>query len=258
MNTITYKLENSVGYITLNKPDKANAMIAEMKIELAEILRQIRSDNKVRSVVITGKGKAFCAGGDLSTMGEAQTIVAGRERMKTSADWLKELAGLEKPTIASVNGAAFGSGLSLALACDFIIASQAAKLSSSFVKVGLVADMGALYFLPRRVGLAKAKQLIFTGDVVDPIEGKDMGLVDMVVSPEELEEKTKEFAEKLAKGATYAIGMDKKILNQCYETNLTTLLDMEATFQAVAFQTSDHKDAVKAFFEKSRPVFSGQ
>jgi len=258
MENIIYKLESGIGYIILNIPEKANAMTAELKEDLYEILRKVRNDVSVRAIVITGKGHAFCAGGDLSTMGNKQSAVQGRERMKCAADWVKELANMEKPTIACVNGAAFGGGLSLALACDFIFASETAKFSCSFVKVGLVADTGALYFLPRRVGMAQAKHLVITGEILSAAEGQKIGLVDKVLPPEELEQYTNEFAQKLAKSATYAIGMNKKILNQSFELNLTTLLDMEATYQAVAFQTSDHKNAVKAFFGDVDNEFIGK
>lgn len=258
MKSVLYRFENAVGYISLNRPEKANTMTLEVKTELTEILRKVRGDNSVRTLIITGNGKYFCAGGDVSTMGGSQSVVEGRERMKYAAEWVKELANIEKSTIAVVNGPAVGAGLSLALACDFIIASQTASFACSFIKVGLVADTGILYHLPRRVGLSKAKRLIFTGETISGLEAERIGLVDTTVPQEELMKRAIEFAEMIAKGPTYAIGMNKTILNKSYETDLNMLLELEATSQAVAFQTSDHKVAAQAFQEKHQPTFKGE
>lgn len=258
MDNVLYKFENNVAYITLNRPDKGNAFLPEIKTDLTQILRDIRGDYSVRAVVITSNGKIFSAGGDMSSMGDKQNCLQGRDRMRLAVDWLKELVNLEKPTIAAVNGAAAGGGLSLALACDFIIAAENAKFISSFINIGLVSDMASMYFLPRRVGQAKAKQIGFSGKPVNAAEALNIGLVDKVVSLEELPDAAKQMAEEYASKPTYSIGMTKKLINCSFEMDFNTFLDMEVNYQAVAFQTDDHKNAVKAFFNKENATFEGK
>ncbi len=258
MSSILYRKENNVGYITLNEPERSNAMSTIIKRELTTILREVRGDYSVRALVIEANGKNFCAGGDIATMGDKQAHNDGRERMRMAVDWLKELANLEKPTIAAVNGAAAGGGLSLALACDFIVAADNAKFCCSFINISLVADMGSLYFLPRRVGMPAAKNLAYTGRNVEAEEALKLGLADQVVSLSELKTAAKEIAEKLAIGPTYSIGMTKTLINKSFETDFNTFADMEINFQAAAFHTIDHHAAVRAFFEKRKPEFIGK
>lgn len=258
MSSVLYRFENNVGYITLNEPKRSNALSNSIKQELTAILREVRGDYSVRALVIEAEGKNFCAGGDIATMGDKQTHNDGRERMRMAVDWLKELVSIEKPTIAAVNGAAAGGGLSLALACDFIIAADNAKFCCSFINISLVADMGSLYFLPRRVGMATAKNLAYTGRNVDGQEALEIGLADKVVASGDLKTATQEMAEKLAAGPTYSIGMTKTLINKSFETEFNTFADMEINFQAAAFHTVDHHAAVKAFFEKKPPIFIGK
>lgn len=258
MESVLLSIENGIAYITLNRPDKGNAFLPEVKAELTQILRSIRGDYSVRAVIVSANGRIFSAGGDLGSMGDKQNCVQGRDRMRLAMDWLKELINLEKPTIAAVNGAASGSGLSLALACDFIIAAEPAKFISSFINIGLVSDMASLYFLPRRVGLAKAKQIAFSGKPVLSAEALKIGLADKVVPLDELQAEAKAMAGEYAAMPTYSIGMTKKLANCSFEMDIDSFLDMEVNYQAVAFQTEDHKNAVKAFFDKEPAVFEGK
>lgn len=257
METLLYKTENNVGYITLNIPDKLNALRGEMKEELVALLRQIRGDSSIRALVITGAGRAFCAGGDLSTMGDKQKHNEGRERMRLQCDWCKELMRMEKPVIAAVNGFAFGAGLTVALLCDFIIASEKASFQCSFVNIGLVPDSGCTWLLPKRVGMGKSRDLMYTGRTVKAEEALQIGLADAVAAPEALMAAAVEMAEKLAQGPTYSIGLTKALLNKTYENSFNDYIDMEANYQAAAFQTADHTMAVKAFQEKTDKHFTG-
>lgn len=258
MDSVLCEIKNGVAYVTLNQPERGNAFSPEIKAGLTGILRELRGDYSVRAIVFTGAGKLFSAGGDISSMGDRQNCLEGRDRMRLAVDWLKELVNIEKPTIAAVNGAAAGGGLSLALACDFIVSAESAKFISSFGNIGLVADMASMYFLPRRVGMAKAKEIALWGTPMAAAEAKEIGLVDMVVPLERLLPSVKEMAEALAKRPTYAVGMTKKMINASFETDFNTFLDMEVNYQAVAFQTEDHKNAVHAFLEKKAPQFIGK
>lgn len=257
METLLYRLENNVAYITLNIPDKLNALRGEMKDELVDLLRQIRGDSGIRALVITGAGRAFCAGGDLSTMGDKQKHNEGRERMRLNCDWCKELMRMEKPVIAAVNGYAFGAGLTVALLCDFIIASEKASFQCSFVNIGLVPDSGCTWLLPKRVGMGKARDLMYTGRTVKAAEALQIGLADQVVEPEALMSAAVEMAERLAQGPTYTIGLTKSLLNKTYESSFSDYMDLEANYQAAAFQTVDHTAAVKAFLDKTDKQFTG-
>lgn len=252
-----YTVENHVGYITLNIPDKLNALRGEMKEELVALLREIRSDRSVRALVITGAGRSFCAGGDVSTMGDKQKNNDGRERMRLCCDWCRELMHMEKPVIAAVNGYAFGAGLTISLLCDFIIASEKASFQCSFVNIGLVPDSGCAWLLPKRVGMGKARDLIYTGRTIKADEALQMGLADEVVPPEELMASAVKMAEKLAQGPSYSIGLSKALLNRTYENSFSDYMDMEVNYQAAAFQTVDHTIAVKAFLEKTDKHFTG-
>ncbi|WP_417093378.1 enoyl-CoA hydratase/isomerase family protein [Intestinimonas timonensis] len=257
METLLYREENHVGYITLNIPDKLNALRGEMKDELVDLLRKLRGDSNVRALVITGAGRSFCAGGDVSTMGDKQKNNEGRDRMRLCCDWCRELMRLEKPVIAAVNGYAFGAGLTVALLCDFIVASEKASFQCSFVNIGLVPDSGCTWLLPKRVGMGKAREMMYTGRTVKTEEALQIGLADQVVAPDDLMATATELAERLAQGPTYTIGLTKSLLNKTYESSFSDYLDMEANYQASAFQTVDHTMAVKAFLEKTDKHFTG-
>lgn len=259
MNSETVLINNKNGIVTLtlNIPQKKNALAEEMKVELHSVMEILNYNKEVKVVIITGSGDAFCAGGDLSSMGEAIGLIQGRERMKKNHDWLMKLVNLEKPVIAAVNGPAVGAGFSLALAADILIASENAVFGAPFNQVGLVPDLGCLYMLTRYVGLPKAKELVFTGRLIKAEEAESIGLVNRVVPREELMSKAYSFAEKLALGATNALSLTKNIINRSFENSLAQILEYEAFAQAISYQTEDHKEGVRAFFEKRKPAFKG-
>lgn len=258
MKTLIYNVENSVGYITLNVPEKLNALCNDMKDELCALFRQIKNDPEVRAVVITGAGRAFCAGGDVTTMGAALKNNDSREKMLYNTEWFRELVKLEKPVIAAVNGFAFGGGLSISLACDFIYCSEKGSFCCSQRNIGLVPDLACMWNLPKRVGSAKAKDICYTGRRVKADEALAIGLADKVVAPEELMSEAKAFAEELAKGPTYSIGLMKALYNRAYDCTYDQFADVEEAYQCAAMRTEDHIEQVRAFLAKEKSDFIGR
>lgn len=253
--TLEFRVTNQVAWLTLNRPDKLNAFTSQMNKEIIKALQLANKDSEVRAIVITGAGKAFCSGEDLSSLGEGDDY---REIiLKRYKPMMEQLAKVEKPTIAAVNGAAAGAGFSLALGCDFRIASEKASFIQAFINIGLVPDSGSLYYLPRIIGMAKALELTMLGEKVKANEAKEYGLVMKVVSPETLEEETQAFAERLANKPTKAIGLIKRYIQQSFETTLEDMLDDEAYAQKIASQTEDYKEGVQAFFDKRTPEYKG-
>ena len=269
------KKSNGVAVITLNRPDSLNAMGGRLMPMLADYLAQAAHDRAVRCVVLTGAGRAFCAGGDVKGMaagrGEAPSANGGPSTSSQAAVFAAGVEGLRqsqratslvlhtmpKPTIAMVNGHAVGAGLSLALACDMRIASDRAKLGTIFRNVGFSGDFGGSYFLQRLVGAGKARELYFTGAIVEADEALRLGMVNRVVEHEKLEAETLAFAEQLASGPTLAFGRMKENLNRGENCDLATLLDQEAMNMQLSGATNDHREAAKSFVAKSTPSFSG-
>lgn len=242
--------------ITLNLPERLNALDLVMREELKEVFLEARDDRSVRVVVVFGAGEAFCAGGDIGTM-QGVDAPAGRERLKRIQQLVGLMVELEKPIIAAVNGFATGAGLNLALACDMIIASDRAKFRESFVMIGLIPDLGGFYFLPLRVGVPKAKELMMTGRMLDAQEAESMGLVNRVVPHQDLEKETMDLARGLAGGPGRAYAMIKSAL-KLWPSSLQTLMELEANLQAVAFATRDFDEGRQAFLEKRKPKFTGE
>jgi 2-(1,2-epoxy-1,2-dihydrophenyl)acetyl-CoA isomerase len=255
-STIEVEKADAIARITLNLPDKLNALDLVMREELKDALAVIKKENEVKVVVITGAGKAFCAGGDIKTMGGV-TPPGGRDRLKNVQQLTRQLVELEKPIIAGVNGAATGAGFHIALACDIIIASEKAKFAESFVRIGLIPDMGGLYFLPLRVGVHKAKELMFTGRLFDAAEASSMGLLNKLVPHEALDDEVMHFARELAQGPGRSYAMIKSALNT-WPASLQTMLEIEANMQAVSFATRDFQEGYRAFLEKRKPEFTGE
>jgi len=260
-NAIDYKLENGVAWITLNRPDARNAINAEMREEIIAVLTDARTNGEVRALVLTGAGKGFCTGADLSgpRSQSPATPAAGREVMKTSSQRLmRTLWELEKPVIAAVNGVAAGLGSHLAFASDLVIASEEARFIEIFVRRGIAIDAAGAYLLPRLLGLSRAKELVFFGDDLPAAEALRLGLVNRVVPAAELHSAAREWAEKLAQGPTFAIGMSKRLLNRSLESSLETCLEEEALVQSLVTQSEDTKEGMKAFVEKRAPRFIGR
>jgi 2-(1,2-epoxy-1,2-dihydrophenyl)acetyl-CoA isomerase len=264
--TLLYEVDQGVATITLNRPAVLNAINAQMIEELQEVLNTARDDASVRAVVLTGAGRGFCSGADLKARqrvkpSEAPSDAsdAGTERLRhTYNPLILAIRTIEKPFIAAVNGVAAGAGCNLALACDIVLASDAARFGNVFVRIGLMPDCGGHFFLPRLVGFHKAAELMFTGDIIDAAEAERLGLINRVVPHTELPMQTRELAERLARGPTRAIGLCKRTLNVGITGDLEAVLDAEAEGQGLASQTADHWEGVQAFLEKRPARFSGR
>jgi enoyl-CoA hydratase/carnithine racemase len=256
-NSFLYEQRDGIATITLNRPERLNAITFEVYHELTDFLAKLSDEKDVRVVVITGAGRAFCSGGDVrDIIGELQ----GRdsegllEFTRLTCELIRNMRALPKPIVASLNGTTAGAGACIALASDIRIAAEEAKIAFIFVKVGLAGtDMGATYLLPRVVGLAKATELLMTGDFIEAAEAEKIGLYNRVVPRDQLERTTREFAEKLASGPALGIAKTKEMLNRELHMSFESALEAEAVAQALCMQTPDFKEAHAAFIEK-RPA----
>lgn len=256
--TLLYSISKNILTITLNRPESFNSANEQMKKELLDAFKQAEKDPDVRCIVLRGAGeKAFCSGQDLKEYQEAKSSM--KEMLEKQYNpIIKQMRSIEKPIIAMINGVAAGAGFSFALACDIRIMSDKAKLIQAFVRIGLVADSGSHWFLPRLVGTAKAFEYATTGKDIDANEAKEVGLVNNMVPHAELEKETYELAKRLAMGAPKAIGMIKRTLNKSYSLTLDEMLSYEAMMQEVASHSADHREGVQAFIEKRTPKFEGK
>lgn len=253
---VRYEVRDAVGVVTLDRPDKLNALTVEMREALGTHFEAAGRDPAVRAVLVQSMGTAFCASGDVSKMG-AFTAASGRDLLKLAHRMVRNLANIEKPVVAAVRGPVAGIGWSMALACDAIIASETAKFSMVFRHVGLVPDGGAVYFLTQHLGLLRAKEIVYSGRRVEAAEAAALGLVTKVVPDNELHAAAWDQAQAFAQGPTFAFGSAKKMFKLMYEPALETLLDAEAWAQGQALLTDDHQEGVRAFFDKRKPVFKG-
>lgn len=254
---ISVSQTNGIATITLNRPDVRNAINDQMRAELIAAFEQAGADRDVRGVILTGAGKGFCSGGDVGGMRARLDAPAGEvafngwKRQQSTHRGVAAIHGLTKPVIAAVNGAAFGLGLDMALACDFIVAAEGAKMSMSFIKRGLVSDGGGMYFLPRRVGLSRAKELILTGRVVETEEALRIGMVDRVVPREALAEVAQSWAEELCAGAPAAVALTKSILDKTFESTDDQIFALGREAQAICYTTAEHRRSVEDFLNKT-------
>ena len=252
-----YEQANGIGTITLNRPERLNAITFEVYHELTDFFAKLRDERSVRVVVITGAGRAFCSGGDVrDIIGALQGRDAEGllEFTRLTCDLIRNMRSLPKPIIASLNGTTAGAGACIALASDIRIAAEEAKIAFIFMKVGLAGtDMGATYLLPRVVGFAKATELLMTGDFAEANEAERIGLYNRVVPRDELELATREFAARLANGPALGIAKTKEMLNRELHMSFESALEAEAVAQALCMQTPDFKEAHAAFLEK-RPA----
>lgn len=247
--------------LTLNRPDKLNAFGGTMREELLDALRAAQTDESCRVVVITGAGRGFCAGGDVDFMSSLQKsgdVATFRWLLDAGREVVMQIATMPKPVIASVNGVAAGAGCNLALACDYRIASDQAKLGETFVRIGLNPDWGGTWFLPRLAGRAVAFELMATGRMVDAEEALRIGLVERVVSAAVLAEETAKLARSIASGPPIAIAAIKRALSASDRNDLATQIDLESENQLRAFQSKDAAEGMKAFFEKRAARFRGE
>ena len=254
--TTRYEVIDAVGVVTLDRPEKHNALTVEMREALGTAFETAARDASVRAVLLRASGPTFCASGDVGKMGEF-TPTSGRELLKLAHRMVRNLANIEKPVVAAVRGPVAGIGWSMALACDAVIASETTKFSMVFRHVGLAPDGGAVYFLTQHLGLLRAKELVYSGRRVDAQEALALGLVNRVVADDVLDDIAFDHARELASGPTFALGVTKKMFKLMYQPDLETLLDAEAWAQGLALLTDDHKEGVQAFFDKRRPQFKG-
>jgi 2-(1,2-epoxy-1,2-dihydrophenyl)acetyl-CoA isomerase len=255
--TVRLAKENGVATLTLDRPDKLNALSDEMWELLGRHLADIAADDAVRAVILTGAGRAFSAGGDVSIMGTADSI-ASRKRAKSRHKVITALYTLEKPVVAAVRGSCYGVGVSLALASDLVVASQTARFSLAFKNVGLVPDGGAMFFLSQYLGVGRAKELVYTARPVSAEQAREMGLVVRVVADDKLEEEVSVLATELAQSATYALAIAKKMFQTLAVPSLEMLLETECLALGITRASHDHEEGVNAFKEKRPPKFSGR
>ena len=251
-------ISEGIAIITLNRPEAMNTLHQEMVDELILALQSIKNDSSIKTAIITGGGKAFCAGGDLGYLSSITDPITARKFIASVGQVVALIMTMEKPIIAMVNGVAAGAGFNLALACDIIFCAQSARFAQSFVKVGLVPDCGGFYLLPRIVGLHKAKELMFTADLIDAQMALDLKIVNAVFGDGELKDETYKFATRLANSAPVALGLIKTMINRSDSLDLSSTLELEANLQAICMQTDDYKEGVTAFKEKRTPSFKGK
>ena len=258
MNSILTEEKNNVLVVTLNRPEKLNCFNREMALQLISVLDKAENNNNIRAIIITGMGKAFCAGQDLS------------EAIDPNGPGIKKIVGehynpiiikirsIEKPIIGVINGVAAGAGANIALACDIIYASKSASFIQAFSKIGLIPDSGGTYTLPRLVGFNLASALMISGDKLSADDAKNFGIVYKVFDEENLMELSIASAIKIAAMPTKAIGLTKRLLNKTYTNSLEQQLLLEKNLQIEAANTSDYKEGVNAFLEKRNPNFKGE
>ena len=253
------EVEGGVATLTLNRPAVLNALNLALKSDLAARIAELSRRRDVRAVVLTGNGRAFCAGGDIREMDAGRTPADTRERLLAlHRDIFTPLAALEKPVIAAVNGIAVGAGLSLALACDLVFAAERATFGAVFSLRGLVPDSAAALRLVRAVGVARAKEMAFSGRIVEASEALQLGLIQRVIADADLLRETQAYAATLAQGATLALGLTKRLLDLAPNSSLEAMVEHEigAVIQAVG--SADHAEALRAFAERRRPIFNGR
>lgn len=254
---VLLEINNPIATVVLNRPEALNAITPSLNRQLQEILLRVQNDPRVRVVVLTGAGKAFCAGGDVGSLRSLKNSREARSFIEQSGKTAAILYNMTKPVIAMVNGVAAGAGFNMALLADIVFCAKSARFAQSFSKIGLIPDWGGNYLLPRAVGLHKAKELIFTGDLLDAEQALRLGLVNQIVDDAKLTEVTYEFADRIAKSAPQAQRLAKQLLNQSDGLTLKNILKLETDAQTLCLQTEDFQEGISAFFEKRPPKFYG-
>jgi 2-(1,2-epoxy-1,2-dihydrophenyl)acetyl-CoA isomerase len=255
---LLYNNSGGIATIALNRPEVYNALNDEITFELQDAFKTVTKDDTVRVVILTGEGKAFCAGQDLKASADSGKRSFLDSLHKRYNPIIRAMRTLPKPVICRLNGVAAGAGCSIALACDIIVASEEATLIEVFINIGLVPDSGSSFFLPRSVGLAKAFELCTMGSKVKASEAVSLGLINKVVFASQLDAIVKEYADYYASAPTKSIGLIKKMLNKSSHATLEEMLDYEAYCQEIAGSSEDYREGVAAFLEKRKPVFKGK
>lgn len=246
----------AVALLRMNEPRTLNALSGSLKQGFIDAVNQVTSDPGVRAIVLTGEGRAFCAGGDIRSMDQRESV-AVRRRMQASHDWVLRLLTCEKPILTAVNGVAAGAGFSMALFGDIVCAADNATFKAGFPGLGAAPDLAIAYFLPRAVGATRAKDILLTNEVIPAVRAYEMGFVSRIFPADELLERTLELATQLAAGPSVSLGLTKRLVARAHELPLEAFLEQEAYAQATAFGSRDFDEGVKAFREKRKATFQG-
>nr|ART39263.1 H71 [uncultured bacterium] len=252
--TLNFSVDDGVATITLSRPESRNAINSTMREELGALVRQIQLDQSIRALVLTGAGETFCAGGDLLGMEGVDSRLM-RQRLMAAHTYLTELMNLDRPVIAAVDGTAYGAGFSLALAADIVVASNRARFCMAFMRVGLLPDYGAMYTLPRVVGLQRAKELIYSAREISAEEALRLGIALEIHAPDDVLQRATTLAHAMKHMSPTAFGFTKHTLNQSYESSLATMLGLEAAAQSMAIATPECTEAIARFAAKQAPAY---
>ena len=255
---ILFEKIDAIGKTTLNRPEKYNSFVREMALALQNILNDCANDDSIRCILITGSGKAFCAGQDLKEATDPEGPEIEQIVREHYNPIIRKIREIEKPVIAAVNGIAAGAGANVALACDIVVAGKSANFIQAFGKIGLIPDSGGTYFLPRLIGLPKATALMMTGESISAEKAEKMGMIYAVYEDTEFESKSLQLAKSISEMPTKGLGYTKRLLTHSLNNSLDEQLDLEAETQALSAKSEDHKEGVQAFLEKRPPVFTGK
>lgn len=258
-NTLKFNLSDSgIATITLNRPEKLNAMDQQMRAEFLQLQNELQNNDAIRVIVFTGAGRAFSAGGDIDFLDQEWSTPMFRQETQEFTGFFDALEMLEKPVIAAINGPCTGAGLQITLSCDIRIASEQAKFGFRENLIGLIPGAGGCSRLVKLIGYGRAKELIFTGEMISAEEAKEIGLINRVVPHEELMAETDKLARHLLNRAPIALGLVKRILWNCVNADMATGRSLESLAQSILIKTEDHKEGIRAFREKRKPNFSGK
>ena len=255
---IQFEKIGAIGKITLNRPDKYNAFVRGMALELQKKLDECNSDETIRCIIISGSGKAFCAGQDLIEVTDPNGPTIEEIVRQHYNPIIKKIRKIEIPVIAAVNGVAAGAGANVALACDIVVAAKSASFIQAFSKIGLIPDSGGTYFLPRLIGIQKAAALMMTGEAVSAEKAETLGMIYAVYEDSEFETSAMKLAGTISSMPTKGLGYTKKLLSQTFNNSLEEQLSLEAETQALSASSKDHQEGIKAFMEKRTPQFTGK
>jgi len=259
---VLYEKKDNIATLTMNRPDRLNAYSPQMRLGIIQAIEDAANDDDIRVFILTGAGdRGFCTGNDWSlrtSQNPADIGVGNRYRLDPTGWIARWIHRLDKITIAALNGVAAGGGAGLALSCDFRIAAEHARITTAFIKRGLVVDTAVAYFLPRLVGVTKALEIALSGDIIDAKEMEKLGLVSKVVPADKLTEATREFAATFAKGPPVALQLTKRLMYRGLLLSLEDTLDYESYYQSICMRTEDSQEGPRAFLEKREPVFTGK
>lgn len=256
---IQAEIKKQVAFINLNRPDVFNSFNREMAFEMQDALKNAAQNTEVRAILITGNGKAFCAGQDLKEVTQPELNPGFKAILEEHYNpIIRLIREISKPIVAAVNGVAAGAGANIALACDVVVASEHAAFIQAFSKIGLIPDSAGTFFLPRLIGFQKASALMMLGDKIDAVEAERLGMIYKYFSAEKFEEESIKLVEKMAQMPTKALALTKEAMNQSFTNNLDEQLALESKFQIEAASSKDYKEGVNAFVEKRKPKFEGE